>query len=390
MIKPKIKKIIKIIICIPLAGLIIIILKLLHPLVFIRLGKLRSDRMGHFVADTCLIHYYYEKNKSDTVDLYWVSFKTVNKYWRELAIKIIPYSYFAIFYYPLLTIFPKSRHIIKKNPAEELVSTDKEGFLNKFKSIINFSNYENSYAWKILEDLNIKKGSKFVCYQIRDSSYLEHLYNDIDFSYHSFRDSDISTYLKSMRFLSDEGFFVFRMGKVVKNKLISNNEKIIDYANSKIKSDFMDVWLMANCSFCITSGSGLDEVSVYSKIPLLYINLYKITAAAPSSRIMVCPKKFYKKNGRKVNFEFYIDSANLKKNEDKKYKIIDLTSEEILSTTKDFLNLYKNKFKLENSRIDINSFYVKKFKKHKFFKSYFKKNNFNQLFLSKIFLNWIK
>ena len=60
--------------------------------------------------------------------------------------------------------------------------------------------------------------------------------------------------------LAKKGYYVFRMGKNVKGKFKTTSEKVIDYANSKYRSDFLDIFLGANCEFCISTGLGFDEV----------------------------------------------------------------------------------------------------------------------------------
>ena len=44
------------------------------------------------------------------------------------------------------------------------------------------------------------------------------------------------------------GYYVIRMGVKASKPLKSSNPKIIDYANSKIRNDFLDIYLGAKCS----------------------------------------------------------------------------------------------------------------------------------------------
>ena len=53
----------------------------------------------------------------------------------------------------------------------------------------------------------------------------------------------------------------------------SNNPKIIDYVNSDLKSDFMDVFLGAKCSFCLSTSFGFDEVPNLFRKPIIYLIL---------------------------------------------------------------------------------------------------------------------
>ena len=50
------------------------------------------------------------------------------------------------------------------------------------------------------------------------------------------------------------------MGVVVEKPLKTKNKKIIDYPFSDLRSDFMDVYLGAKCSFCISTIMGFDGV----------------------------------------------------------------------------------------------------------------------------------
>tara|TARA_B100001964_G_scaffold141643_1_gene156119 strand:- start:147 stop:722 length:576 start_codon:yes stop_codon:yes gene_type:complete len=61
------------------------------------------------------------------------------------------------------------------------------------------------------------------------------------------------------------------MGVKVLKPLISSNPKIIDYANLKIRNDFMDIYLGAKCSFCISTASGFDEIPTIFRKPTIKI-----------------------------------------------------------------------------------------------------------------------
>ena len=83
-----------------------------------------------------------------------------------------------------------------------------------------------------------------------------------DFSYHDYRDGKLEAFLPSLEELTKRGYFVLRMGSKVKDKLNTNNPKILDYANMEIRSDFLDIYLASKCKFCISTDYGLDEVMV--------------------------------------------------------------------------------------------------------------------------------
>ena len=64
---------------------------------------------------------------------------------------------------------------------------------------------------------------------------------------------------------------------------------IIDYANSSMRSDFLDIYLLANCKFCISTDYGLDEICVIFKKPVAYVGVAPIgtlTSSDPNSLII--------------------------------------------------------------------------------------------------------
>ena len=62
------------------------------------------------------------------------------------------------------------------------------------------------------------------------------------------------------------------MGAVVEKKMHTDNPMIIDYACNEMRSDFLDIYLLATCFFCISTGGGLDGVPVSFRRPVLYVN----------------------------------------------------------------------------------------------------------------------
>ena len=63
------------------------------------------------------------------------------------------------------------------------------------------------------------------------------------------------------------------MGSLVEKKFKNNNKMIIDYANSPHKSDFLDVYLGANCSFCISTSTGFDAIPYVFRRPIAYVTV---------------------------------------------------------------------------------------------------------------------
>jgi len=66
------------------------------------------------------------------------------------------------------------------------------------------------------------------------------------------------------------------MGQVVEKKLNTSNPKIFDYSNNGMRTDFLDIFLSANCTFAISTSTGLDYVPTIFRKPVLCISMSPI------------------------------------------------------------------------------------------------------------------
>ncbi len=62
------------------------------------------------------------------------------------------------------------------------------------------------------------------------------------------------------------------MGAVIKEKIAAANPRIIDYAGSGRRTDFLDVYLGAKCDFFICSETGISIVPEMFRRPAVYTN----------------------------------------------------------------------------------------------------------------------
>jgi putative glycosyltransferase (TIGR04372 family) len=99
------------------------------------------------------------------------------------------------------------------------------------------------------------------------------------------------------------------MGQIVGSPLVSENPKIIDYATNGMRSEFLDVYLGANCKFCISTGTGWDVIPTVFRRPVLYSNLLPVFApSALSFPTTIYPKSLYSdKTGSLLNLTEIIE-----------------------------------------------------------------------------------
>lgn len=126
--------------------------------------------------------------------------------------------------------------------------------------------------------LGIPAGARFACLHVRTGDY----HGDLD---RTFRNSQISSFRKTIQFLVDRGYYVVRLGAIkgLESLPLSGHPMVVDYANVG-RSEFMDVFLMETCDLMIGTGSGIDAMRLFHDKPTLFLNF------ADYGRILTGPR----------------------------------------------------------------------------------------------------
>ena len=221
---------------------------------------------------------------------------------------------------------------------------------------------------------------KLVCLIVRDSKYLKTKYPKGNWGYHNSRDRDIKIFLKLCEHITKYNFYLFRMGSEVESKLNSNNKKIIDYANSSNKSDFMDVYLASRCDYLISTGLGYDALGVLFKKYILYLDIMPLLGMNffYSYSLTTLAKYFSRKDNKFLSLQnlFDQDLETLSTNDDLKKYDIDLIRSDGDDYKEYFDELYKmknNTYKFTKIEIELQNEFKnilrKNFKKKGYFKN---------------------
>lgn len=309
----------------------------------IRIGTIRSDRIGHFAIDAQEQLSIVSDPKIKIWDLFWIRKNTTNKQWRKMICRTLPV-------HNLLEWIDKwNRKIsggdIHKRPSTFNNSRDLNNSIISCPNKFLFSQSEIEYCKDWLKSKGWVPRQPIACFMIRDSEFLSKdphfaLINDnSDSKYHSYRDSDLNDFLPSMEWLTEQGVFVLRMGKIMRSRVETQNDQIIDYAFDDTKSDLLDIWLFANCNYCITTGTGPCMLSLIYNKPILFSNILPFDFKQYTGSLTIAPKKLYNTiNGSLLNLREHIDH-NYYRSEDYQsndLRIENLSSEEILEDVQDF------------------------------------------------------
>lgn len=315
----------------------------LHKL---EIGSLKVERIGHFVMDTS-IQFFRQNSDPDSKRIFWVdpAESPANSFWLELVKRNLRVSQSRVIglVVRVAEILPRPPKWFLPPPWHVNGSRDFEGLFSKAPNRMEFTALEDEAGHAWLESIGCAPDQPFVCLLVRDSAYLADdprhspTVNSLSsnfWDYHSYRDSQISSFLLAAEWLAERGFFVFRMGRIMEEEFSSNRSGIVDYAFHPDRSDFLDVWLFANCSFCVTTGSGPDVISQAfgkSTVAVNYIPLANNSWI--SVPVLRAGKALYDRNGRRLSLEQHL-TLNLTRTQDyleKEVTIRDLSAEEIKS-----------------------------------------------------------
>jgi putative glycosyltransferase (TIGR04372 family) len=340
----KLKSVIKIFIIGPISVLAVLIMRLLHPICSIKVGYLLSHRIGHFIPNGAeFVHNKKNAKKNRSLILVtWNDEGISNHYWKKIVSRNAKISgrwlKHIIIWNKRLPGWKSNAYLF--GSRENLADPDMLFIQHDLR--LEFSEDENREGKAYLESLGWTEGEPYICVQIRDNAYGDKFIRRSEQFEYNFRNSDVNIFLSSLNWLETQGFWVLRMGKLVETKIdAGKNSKIIDYANSENKSDFLDVWLFANCTGVISTGSGIDSLAFVYRKPVLFVNTLPFHDIHYYSDCIFAPKKLFysKKVGKKqlnlvecLHYLFKKDSEYSENN----LEIEDLSSTEILECTKEF------------------------------------------------------
>ena len=185
-------------------------------------------------------------------------------------------------------------------PISDYTVLDKEGLILKYPVSIKFNKSEIMEGDRFLASCGLNKDNKYVCLNVRDSAYLSKTRKK-DFAKHELRNSNINTYIESIKTLTESGYAVFRMGSIVEHQLDFKHPMFFDYASNGMRTEFLDIFLGANCTFCISTGSGWDEIPRIFKRPTMYVNFLPILVETIVTRdLLLFPKYMRDKTTKKL------------------------------------------------------------------------------------------
>lgn len=256
-----------------------IVLRIASRVIPIRCGWIITPRIGHMAANFELLYTNLLVTQAQGgkrgITIWVPSQEHVSNRFLFKLIKrqvfVVP-RWLWIVVHRLNLIFPGGSIIDLGSGTDR----DVNNVLDKTPPTLKFSDREIRKGNKFLESLGLPKGARFICLNVRDSSYLALTYPQNDWSYHDYRDSSVSNYILAAEELTRRGYYVFRMGAIVESPMPTSNPMVIDYASNGMRSEFLDIFLGAHCAFCISSGTGFDAIPYIFRRPIAYVNIVPV------------------------------------------------------------------------------------------------------------------
>ena len=310
----------------------VIVIRAIRPFYHIRFGTVISDRIGHFAGDMTILLSERVLTEQHFEDCFWFNTPTCNDQLERMVRRVFLVRWWVKYLYYANKIIPGGSSYEVINP---LGCLDTHGFLERAKNInasyLPFSSEEEKEAEDFLSGLGWKQGERFVCLLVRDSAYLTTVLS-ADFSYHNYRNSDIDSYHAAAMELAEQGYWVFRMGKHMHRPFRCSHPHVIDYAFHDKRSDLLDIWLMANCYFCVATGTGLDQIPMSYRRPFVYLNFLPLSHFTTWCYCLCTPKHLiWRETGQHLSLEQHLEHNYLHSSSYEKAEIdiVDLSPDEI-------------------------------------------------------------
>jgi len=299
---------------------VVLVIRVVRPLVTIKLGRLDMGRIGGaYNAEWFLCERYagsYDGRRYFDIFYFIISTGTIcNHQWRKMwkrVLRVFPLGQVALIADNLNRRFPgHGRHVVPLQPESLPVNDNTvKCILARKKPFLEFTLEEENLGQKALQDLGMPKGTPFVCFSARDAAYLDAIYPERNWRYHDYRDSSIHNYIPTAEELVWRGYYAIRMGAIVKERIHTDNQAIIDYATNGKRTDFLDIYLGAKCRFFICSPSGISIIPEVFRKPVVYVNwLHLPNIFTWMRQALFIPKKLYLTNeNRWLTFREMVES----------------------------------------------------------------------------------
>jgi putative glycosyltransferase (TIGR04372 family) len=201
-------------------------------------------------------------------------------------------------YDPILIFAPNGKvysHTLAITPIQHEWETKGHG------PLLSFPREDEDRAWRILEQLGIPRGERFVTLHSRDAGY-NNAMNRLETS-ESHRNQTIEKNDPAVSHVQERGFWVIRLGHP-NSPPYKRGDRFIDYAHSDSREPFMDIFLLAKPWLFFGTSSGPSSVAFSFGTPFVGTNWIAFSIPPYSQHDIFLPKLLWSKSkNRLLSFE---------------------------------------------------------------------------------------
>lgn len=331
---------------VPIAALTVLAVRLLYYAgVHIRFGGFVSHRLGHLCGNTNV--YLSERATYPNKEIHiWTHYGAIaNKQMAKMIARVVHVwpQRFTVLVVIINKIFSGwERHDLGWNTWDR----DPYNLNEKCAPPFYFTDKEEARGKHDTASLGIPLRHKWICLMVRDGAYLPML------GYHAYRDSDIDTYAEAALALARRGYYVVRMGEKVEKPFSAKHPRIIDYATSDKRTDFLDIYLAARCYFAISTCSGMDSPVEAFRRPMCFVNLAPVEHLRTHLSNSLAIWKHYEKNGKRMSIQEIVKAGagqflRLDQFQANGITLIDNSPQEIRALVEEMADLMEGRFRPE-------------------------------------------
>jgi putative glycosyltransferase (TIGR04372 family) len=198
----------------------------------------------------------------------------------------------------LLDLYTQLLPLFKHTPFYQPLTHNRFNYIEfaQTEPKLVFTQQEKKQGEKILSTLGFKPGKDwFVCIFARDSAYLSKTFPDNDWSYHNIRNMDINSFKLATEMLLEQGAWIFRIGNIVEKPMEISHKRFVDYPFSTLRSDFMDIYLVAHARFVLGSSSGITNTAWIFNVPTVIVGCAAFLEMPLGQGSINIPKRIKKK-----------------------------------------------------------------------------------------------
>jgi len=292
--------------------LVLLVMKLLQPFVRFQLCVVGFHRYGHLALEPEIFLAEREIIKAtNTSQRRVISIwslgpvaKQSNRFlagkWKE-ELLVFP-SWLVSSLHSVGSIFP----VLKLNEPKLSITGSMNG-LDKTASHISFKTNEIEEGKNSLAEIGINPDKPYVCLIVRDGGHYKSK-GDFESAGFELLNFDINDFAGAAEVLIDNGFQVIRMGSGTESPFINKPVGVIDYALSRNRSEFLDVFIAATCEFAVSTQTGPDAVCMLFRRPVLYVDVTSYSQFFFGSKLATWSPVRLQKNGKILNLSEIVNS----------------------------------------------------------------------------------